>query len=755
MVQDTQQEAKPGLLALVQHYWRVLLKWKWTAGIFAFTCVAVAIAYSFLVPPVYTAVGTIWIEEGPRVLPFEEIQSFGDGSSLSSHTLLLTSRSLASDVIDKLKLSENPDFAGKPKPGLPPPDPADPIYREKLIQRFLSNVTVTAKGQSRLVDVSFSNRDPRLAADILNALFDGYVEMIVSKRYATSEQATRYLNDQIAELRTEIEERERKLNEYGSRKDIMPLSTAEASTVARIGDYSRALTEAQLERINKLNYYNQLKNAPLGEIPSAPEGSVIERLREQYINLRRQYETRLNTVSPDYPDMRRMKSELDSATEALQNETQNLIRNALAEYQAALRKEQSLQNLLDGQKNQAYKASGDSVVYNSLKVELDSRKALLEALSKRQSETDVSARLKGLDSLTVWIVDKAAYPLKPASPNKRKNALLGLILGMAGGVGLAIGIEYLNHTVRTAQDVAREVGIPLMGSIPAFESEAKPKGPRGEFRKILSMLAGPGAKEKKVRKKRRSGAESQRDPLWLSNGKSPAPSRETIIELITVREPQSIQAESFRSLRTALLVSSPPGRIKAILVTSPLAREGKSSTTSNLGAILAEASKRVVIVDADLRKPRQAKIFGVNIANAPGLSRYLSSNMDAAEIVKPTDVPNLHLVVSGPLPANPIELLTSERMDGLVAFLKKNFDFVLFDTPPLLAVSDALAMGPMMDTIILVVRGGQTPVPALRQAKQKIDGHKLKCSGVILNSVDLVEQDGYYAHQYYDYSSRD
>ncbi|HPW18397.1 MAG TPA: polysaccharide biosynthesis tyrosine autokinase [Candidatus Aminicenantes bacterium] len=754
MVQDTQQEAKPGLLALVQHYWRVLFKWKWTAGIFAFTCVAVAIAYSFLVPPVYTAVGTIWIEEGPRVLPFEEIQSFGEGSSLSSHTLLLTSRSLASNVIDKLKLSENPDFAGKPKPGLPPPDPADPIYREKLVQRFLSNVTVTAKGQSRLVDVSFSNRDPRLAADILNALFDGYVEMIVSKRYSTSEQATRYLNDQIAELRTEIEERERKLNEYGSRKDIMPLSTAEASTVARIGDYSRALTEAQLERINKLNYYNQLKNAPLGEIPSAPEGSVIERLREQYINLRRQYETRLNTVSPDYPDMRRMKSELDSATEALQNETQNLIRNALAEYQAALRKEQSLQNLLDGQKNQAYKASGDSVVFNSLKVELDSRKALLEALSKRQSETDVSARLKGLDSLTVWIVDKAAYPLKPSFPNKRKNALLGLLLGFAGGIGLAIGLEYLNNTVKTSHDVARETGIPLMGSIPAFESEAKPKGPRGEFRRIRSTLAGSSAKEEKAKKKRR-GPESPRDPLWLSNERTSDSRRETLIELIAVREPQSIQAESFRSLRTALLVSSPPGRIKVILVTSPLAREGKSSTVSNLGVTLAEASKRVVIVDSDLRKPRQAKIFGVNIANAPGLSRYLSSNMDAAEIVKPTDVPNLHLVASGPLPANPIELLTSERMDGLVAFLKKSFDFVLFDTPPLLAVSDALAMGPMMDAIILVVRGGQTPVPALRQAKQKLDAHKLKCLGVILNEVDLVEQDGYYAKQYYSYAIDD
>jgi non-specific protein-tyrosine kinase len=146
-----------------------------------------------------------------------------------------------------------------------------------------------------------------------------------------------------------------------------------------------------------------------------------------------------------------------------------------------------------------------------------------------------------------------------------------------------------------------------------------------------------------------------------------------------------------------LLVSSPPGRLKTILITSPLAREGKSSTLSNLAITLAEANNRVVIVDSDLRRPKQARIFGARSGEGPGLSGYLSSNRDEADIIRPTEIANLHLVPSGPLPANPIELLTSERMDGLVAYLKRNFDFVLFDAPPILAVSDALAMGPMMD----------------------------------------------------------
>ena len=177
-------------------------------------------------------------------------------------------------------------------------------------------------------------------------------------------------------------------------------------------------------------------------------------------------------------------------------------------------------------------------------------------------------------------------------------------------------------------------------------------------------------------------------------------------------------------------------------------------TVSNLGVVLAEAHKRVVIIDSDLRKPRQARIFGLNGGDGgPGLSRYLSSPIEPTEIIRPTSVDNLHLIPSGPLPANPIEILTSERMDNLVVFLKKNYDYVLFDTPPILAVSDALAMGPMVDAIILVARGGHTPITAFKQARQKLDGHRLRCHGVILNGVDLFEQDGYYARQYYHYGN--
>ncbi|MBE3110913.1 MAG: polysaccharide biosynthesis tyrosine autokinase [Acidobacteria bacterium] len=752
MVTEYTKEPQKGLLAQAQHYWHVVLKWKWTAALFFFIALFAATLYSFLVPPVFTSSGSVWIEDDAKILPFEDVQSFSAGTNLQSHAQLLRSRTLAADTIDKLKLYENPDFAGKAKKGVKAIDPADPIFREQLIQSFLDSVGVTSVAGTRLVNVQFSNRNPKLATDILNALFDGYVDMIVRKRYSASEKASEFLNTQIAQLRTEIESKERELNQYGSEKDILPLTAAEAPTVSRISEVNSALTAATLDKINKLNYYNQLKAAPLGEIPDAPEGSLIQRLREQYVTLSRQYATRSATVRPEYPEMQRLKSELDSATEALQNETQNLVRNSYNDYQAAKDKELSLQKLLNDQKNAAYKANSNSVLYNSLRIELENKKTLLESLSKRQSETDVSSRLQGLEALNVWIVDKADFPLKPAFPNKRKNVLIGFLLGLAGGIGLALGLEYLNDTVKTSKDVSNSIGVPTLGSVPAFEAEARPKGPKAEFVKLISMIRGKGEKEERAQRQKRERPAGSMEARIMPVEQNNHLPQNLKIELIASREPQSIQAESYRSIRTTLLVSSPPGRIKTILFTSPLAKEGKSSTVSNMGITLAEANRRVVIVDSDLRKPKQARIFGAHSISGPGLSQYLSSHIEPADIVKPTNVPNLQLITSGPPPANPIELLTSEKMDSLIAYLKRSFDFVLFDAPPLLAVSDALAMGPMADAIILVARGGQTPIPALKQAKQKLDAHKLKCLGVILNGVDLLEQDGYYAKQYYNYS---
>jgi succinoglycan biosynthesis transport protein ExoP len=732
-----------------QHYWHALLKWKWTALIFFFTVTVAVTVYTLLQTPLFSAKGTIWIEEQMNILPFEDVQRY-DATSISpqSYAQLLQSRALAAKVIEKLKLYENSVFAGKPPKGEKLPSPSDKIFMEQLIQKFQKSISVRSIGGTRLLEVTYSNRDPKFASTTLDALFDEYIDMIIKQRYEASEQATQFLKNQISSVRSEIEDGEKKLSEYGSSKNILPLTAAETPTVTKLAEVNKALTEATIDRVNKFDTYNQLKSGTLTDLPGIQPNSPVQRYSDQYMTLSQEYARRLATVRPEYPEMQRLKSEIDSVKEALQNEQKKLADSAYAEYQAALNKERSLQGLLDQLRNEAFKANSNSIVYNSRRIELENKKALLEALSKRQSETDLSSRLKSLEAANIWIVDRANLPLKPEFPKKRKNVLMGFLAGLAGAIGLALGLEYLNNTVKTSKDVTDSTGLPTLGVIPSFEAEANPKGPKREFERMANILLGKGEAQNK-RPKRKGDDNilaSQKSKTSQAGEESP----KNVIELIASREPRSIQAESYRSIRTTLLVSHPPGKIKSILITSPLAREGKSATLANLALTLAQANKRVVIVDADLRKPKQGRMFGLN--SGWGLSHFVSSFIDAGDLVRPTEFQNLFLITSGPIPANPIELLTSEKMDHLIAFLKRSFDYILFDTPPLLAVSDAIAMGPMIDGVILVARGGQTPIPALRQTQQRLEIHKLKCLGVIINGVNLIEQDGYYAKQYYQYS---
>jgi len=748
---DSSMNIKDGPVATVQHYWHILLKWKWTALFFFVIVVGGATLFSFLIPPVFTSKGSIWIEEQLNILPFEDVQRPDNTSqSPQSYSQLLQSRALATKVIDKLRLFENPKFVGPPPKGEKLPDPSDPVFRERLIENFLKRISVRPIERTKLLEVTFSDRDPKFASETLNALFDEYIDMIIRQRYETSERATEFLKTQIATVRTEIEESEKKLNEYGTSKNILPLTASEAPTIAKLSEVNRAVTDATLDRVNKYDRYNQLKAGIVTELSGSPIDSSVRGLQDQFARLSQEYARRSGTLKPEYPEMQRLKSEIDSVKENLQNESKKMTDAAYADYQAALTKEYSRLGLLEKLRTDAFKANSNSIVYNSLRIDLENKKSLIESLSKRRSETDLSARLRSLEAANIWVVDRANFPLHKTSPNKRKNVLLGFLAGLAGGIGLALGLEYLNNTVKTSKDVTNSTGFPILGSIPAFEKEANPRSPKAEFKRIVNTVRGKGEPRKEKEPKRKEvfvGLARQRDQ---AGGRAEQETKPASIELIASREPQSIQAESYRSIRTTLLVSAPPGNIKSILITSPLAQEGKSSTVANLGLTLSQANKRVIMVDSDLRKPKLSRIFGLQ--SGSGLTHYVSSRIEAADLLKSTPFPHLFLISSGPIPTNPIELLTSEKMGNLISFLKQSFDYILFDSPPLLAVSDAVAMGSMIDGVILVARGGQTPIPAMKQAKQKLDTHKIKCVGVILNGVDIVEQDGYYAKQYYNYS---
>lgn len=713
----------------LRKYIDIIFRRRWTVISITLIAAALSLIVSFVTRPVYKARGTVMIEKEPNILSFEDIfqiETFRDDYFQTQYKLL-QSRSLAERTIERLKLWEKKEFSGNKTPAAD--DLKNPVFRQKMVDRFLNRLEVKPIRMTRLVEVAFKAHDPTLASDCVNALFDSFVDMNIEAKYETTEQATEFLSEQIEELKKEISRKEQELQNYGQEKDIVLLSDKETTMLDKISELNKALTEAQIDRVRKESYYNGIKNASPDFIPEAMNNPLIQRLREDYLRLSREYAKMQEKFQPEYPEMQRLKAELDSARDLLKNETQRLIKAAYADYQAAFKREISLKELFEQQKEEAFRLNSSAILYNSLKIELENKKNLLESLLKRQSETGVSARLKGLRTSNIRIVDRADLPLRPDSPRKLRNLLLALFLGLFGGLGLALVMEYLDNTVKSAEDIERYAGLPTLGVVPVFDEDATLNGHYYAYRSREE-----DEESRKTKKK-------EQDKVEAENGDEPRS-----IELISHFAPDSTFAESYRSLRTALLLSGPLASLKSLIITSPLPNEGKSVTISNLAVSLAQMEKKVLLMDADLRRPKQHRIF--NLKNHDGLSNYLTMGLELNKLIKTTLVPSLYFINSGPVPPNPAELLGSDRMKALLDRLKAAFDFILIDTPPILSVTDAQVLGKMVDGLVLVVQADRTPKEALSQTRQIIDLLQLKTYGVVINALNLDNR-GYYRRQYY------
>ncbi|MDY0230913.1 MAG: polysaccharide biosynthesis tyrosine autokinase [Candidatus Saccharicenans sp.] len=716
----------------LRKYLDIIWRRRWTVIAVTVIAVAIALIVSFVMRPVYTARGMVMIEKEPNILSFEEVfqvETLRDDYFQTQHRLL-QSRSLAERTIERLRLWENEEFSGRQP--VTAEELNDPVFKRKLVDSFLGRLEVKPVRMTRLVEVAFKAHDPKLAADCVNALIESFVDMNVEAKYEATEQATEFLNQQIADLRKEINQKERELQSYGQEKDIVILSDQETTILDKLGEINKALTEAQIDRVRKESYYYGIKDASPDFIPEALNNPLLQRLREDYLRLAREYAKMEEKFQPEYPEMQRLKAELDTARQLLQIETERLVKAAYSEYQAALKRENSLKALFETQKVEAFQLNSNAILYNSLKVEIENKKNLLDSLLKRQSETGVSARLRGLRTSNIRIVDQADIPISPSSPKKLRNLLLALFLGLFGGLGLALVMEYFDNSIKSVEDVERASGLPVLGVVPAFDEN-------GSFSNYYYTYRS-GDKDKNRKKVSKS---KEKD-------KNKAENEPKSIELITHLAPESSFAENYRSLRTALLLAGPQENLKKLMVTSPLPNEGKSVTISNLAVSLAQMEKRVLLIDADLRRPSQHRIF--NQKNHDGLSNYLSLGLELDKLVKSTQVPSLYLINSGPIPPNPAELLSSRKMQLLLENLEEQFDYILIDTPPILTVTDARVLGKMVDGLVLVVQADKTPKEALSQSREIINLLNLRTFGVVINSISLENRGYHYRHYYRQYS---
>ncbi|MEN6561020.1 MAG: polysaccharide biosynthesis tyrosine autokinase [Acidobacteriota bacterium] len=735
-------------------YVRIVLKRKWVLVVFTGILVALAAIMSFTKTPLYRATASLLIDEpGASLLNIQDVLNAGGyyrsdylGTYFNTQLRLLTSRSLAERVAKRLNLAARPELrqAGGPRAGLlaglksavtfrwlsgrragaaapPAAAGASAASFASVVQGGLSIAPVP---ETRLVNVSYVCPYAALSADIVNAVVEEFVSFSVESRYEATKQTSEFLTEQTAQLRDELKRKEEDLQKYGQEKNLLYLSDNESTVVNKFADVNTALTTAQIERYARESAYLELKNLNVDSLPESVSNPTIQALRTTYTQVKSDFEEKGRIYRPEYPEMVQLKARLEATRNTLQEEIRKAVDGAESEYRAALKKENSLRGLLDEQRGDVTRMNKNAIFYHTLRTEVENMRTLLSTLVAKQNEIQVSSQLGGLRTSNIKVVDRALVPPGPFTPDIRRNLLMALLAGLFGGLGLVFLIEYLDNTVKGPEDVEKVAGLPSLGVIPYLSAEAgrKKSDVYGSYRSY-------GAEEAK-------GAEG------------PPAVRE--IELINHLYPKFSIAEDYRTVRTSILFSHADGSPKTIAFTSTLPQEGKTATVSNLAVSFAQLEGRVLLIDADLRKPRLSKVFALR--NANGLSSYLAGKSSFEEVVQKTSIENVWTVPSGPHPPNPAELLNSKRMKELLARAKDEFSVVLLDTPPVLAVIDPVIVSSLADSTVFVVRAGKTTRRSLQRAVEEVRRSKADIIGVVFNEVRVGRQAiGTPFYHYYEY----
>ena len=716
----------PAQDSVLREYLRVLIKRKWVVicslGII-FSAVAVATLRS---TPIYDAGGSIAIYKmDPALVSFKDNPNGGtdyyDPTDLDTEVSILKSDLLALQVIKQLNLDKQPEFGGRPvNPNslslttdeLQPDSPTT----SALLGAFKGSLRVSLRPNQRIIDVHYRSSNKELAARVVNTLMNTYIEQNFKTRFESTMQASDWLSKQLVDLQMKVETSQEKLVKYQKEHEILGMDEKQNIVTEKLDELNKELTAAESERMEKQSVFElvqggdadsaiALANSGAAPAGASPTGALLEKLREQQADLKIQV-AQLNTqFGPSYPKVAQLNNQLKEIESQIQTETRKVIAHVRSDYLAALQRENMLSAAMDKQKQEANKLNESAITYSLLKREVETNRTLYEGLLEKLKEAGVTA---GLRSNNIRPVDIARVPTAPSEPNVPRNLSFAFALGLTTGIGLAFLMEGIDNTVRTPEQAQAISGLPSLGMIP---------------------LGSKTGSELNAAKR-----------LALATSKE-------VVELVTQSRPQSQMAESYRALRTSLLLTSLGAPPKTILITSALPQEGKTTTSINTAIVLAQKGTRVLLIDADLRRPSIHKTLGMGPRT--GLSNVLtgSATLQQATVSSPI-LPTLFVLPAGAPPPNPAELLASANMKDLLAELREEYDHIIVDTPPTLSVTDAVVMSTRADAVVLVIRSGQTTKQALRRSRELLMQVNARVSGVLLNAVDLDSPDYYYYYEY-------
>jgi polysaccharide biosynthesis transport protein len=701
-------------------YLLILRKHQWLILSFLLTVVTIVSIATFRMLPVYIAKATIQIDrENNNILPFQGADSYDSMMDLDNYietqSKVLTSETLALQTIRNTGLASNPEFSagGIPSEAIATGSLANQ-KRPPEVAAFLASLSVKRIPSSRLMEVSYESTNPVLAARILNAHLDNFKAQNIQSRYEATLEATRFLTSQLNELKLTVKQSEDARINYERQNQIWSVDDKSNITTQRLADLDKQLTDAQGETLKKQALYEYAKAGDIDAVPEIRADPLLQDLQKKRGDLAVQYSDALNQYGPNFPKVQRLQAQTKEVDDQIARESKGIVLQLESDYREAKQREDLIRQALELQKAETNNMAEKMVQYNILKRESEADKTLYEGLLTKLKEAGIA---EGLKSSNIRVVDPAMIPSYPARPAKARNIALAFLIGLVGGIGLALLREYLDNTVKTPDDIESLTRLPSLAVVPAFGEAGGSKHRMGFF-----------------------GAAS-------ANG------HEKRIELVAQHLPKSQMSEAFRALRTALLLSQPDHPPQVILVTSALPREGKTTAAANLAVTLAQLGDKTVLVDADLRKPGVGRLLNLGSGKYAGLSSYLAgvSTLDLVTVPHPA-IPNLAAIPTGPLPPNPADLLSSHKLADAIVELRSKYKFVVIDSPPIMAATDAVILSVQADGVLLVVRSGETPKEAFTRTCDLLTSVKSRMLGVVLNAVDASAPDYYYSYRYYPYS---
>jgi len=709
----------------VSEYYRVLLKRKWYIIACLGTIFSVVAIASLKMPKVYEANGTIEINKPDSSMNFQNSSTLSleyyDPTELETELRILRSDLLSLQVIRELNLDRQAEFGGT---AAPPPsldfaaDPmeADPARASAMLGGFESNLRVALSPNTRIVEVHYRSADPQMAANIVNTLMRIYVEDNRKGRYDATMDASKWLQGQLIEMKMKVESSQEELVRYQKTHEILGIDEKQNITTEKLDELNKALTAAESERMDKEAFYRLVQSGDADAIASSAgslEGEssgvqtatqLLDTLKNKQADLKIQAADLSTQFGPSYPKVAQINNQLKEIDSQMQSEMKQIASKVRGQYNTALQRENMLRDALEKQKQEANKLNESAIDFNLLKRDAETYRTLYEGLLQKLKEAEVSSALK---SNNFRIVDTARTPTAPIEPNIPRNLMFSIALGLATGVGLAFLLEGLDKKIHTTEQAQMISGLPSLGIIPLGTRSAREgSNPKG---------------------------------LVIASSKE-------AVELVTQARPHSPMTEAYRALRTSLLLSNPGAPPKVIMVTSALPQEGKTTTSINCAVVLAQKGVRVLLIDADLRRPSIHKHLGMGLRR--GLSDVLTGNATLDAIVPSTIDPNLFVLPAGTPPMYPAELLASPTMRDTLAQLREQYDHIVIDTPPTLSVTDAVLLSPRADAVVLVIRSDQTEKKSLARARDLLAQVGARVAGVLLNAVDLTSPDYYYYYEY-------